>query len=72
MEHERWGTPVPSYVAGFAPDARPLDRGKPRDQVMRPWLSGDLNIVKLLTNPNLKGHGTILATNFLLGWCIET
>ena len=32
MEHERWGTPVPSYVAGFAPDARPLDRGKPRDQ----------------------------------------
>ena len=31
MEHERWGTPVPSYVAGFAPDARPLDRGKPRD-----------------------------------------
>ena len=39
---------------------------------MRPWLSGDSNIVKLLTNPNLKGHGTILATNFLLGWCIET
>lgn len=32
MEHERWGTPVPSYVAGFAPDARPLDRGKPRDE----------------------------------------
>ena len=31
MEHERWGTPVASYVAGLAPDARPLDRGKPRD-----------------------------------------
>jgi len=28
----RWGTPVPSYVAGLAPDARPLDRGKPRDE----------------------------------------
>ena len=32
VEHERWGTPVASYVAGFAPDARPLDRGKPRDE----------------------------------------
>ena len=32
MEHERWGTPVASYVAGLAPDARPLDRGKPRDE----------------------------------------
>ena len=32
VEHERWGTPVLSYVAGFAPDARPLDRGKPRDE----------------------------------------
>lgn len=32
MEHERWGTPVPSYVAGLPPDARPLDRGKPRDE----------------------------------------
>ena len=28
----RWGTPVASYVAGLAPDARPLDRGKPRDE----------------------------------------
>jgi hypothetical protein len=32
VEHERWGTPVASYVAGLAPDARPLDRGKPRDE----------------------------------------
>ena len=32
MEHERWGTPVASYVAGLTPDARPLDRGKPRDE----------------------------------------
>ena len=32
VEHERWGTPVASYVAGFAPNARPLDRGKPRDE----------------------------------------
>ena len=23
---------MPSYVAGLAPDARPLDRGKPRDE----------------------------------------
>jgi hypothetical protein len=30
--HKTGGTPVPSYVAGFAPDARPLDRGKPRDE----------------------------------------
>src|SRR5208283_37432 len=28
----RWGTPVASYVAGLTPDARPLDRGKPRDE----------------------------------------
>ena len=28
----RWGTPVASYVAELAPDARPLDRGKPRDE----------------------------------------
>ena len=28
----RWGTPVASYVAGLLPDARPLDRGKPRDE----------------------------------------
>jgi hypothetical protein len=32
VEHERWGTPVASYVAGLAPDARPLDQGKPRDE----------------------------------------
>ena len=32
MEHERWGTPVASYGAGLPPDARPLDRGKPRDE----------------------------------------
>jgi hypothetical protein len=32
VEHERWGTPVASYVAGLPPDARPLDRGKPRDE----------------------------------------
>ena len=32
VEHERWGTPVASYVAGLTPDARPLDRGKPRDE----------------------------------------
>ena len=32
MEHERWGTPVASYVARLPPDARPLDRGKPRDE----------------------------------------
>ena len=31
-EHERWGTPVASYVAELAPDARPLERGKPRDE----------------------------------------
>jgi hypothetical protein len=28
---QRWGTPVASYVAEPVPDARPLDRGKPRD-----------------------------------------
>jgi len=28
----RWGTPVASCVAGFAPDARPLDRGSPETQ----------------------------------------
>jgi hypothetical protein len=28
----RWGTPVASYVAGLPPNARPLDRGKPRDE----------------------------------------
>src|SRR5947209_19396578 len=28
----RWGTPVASYVAGSPPDARRLDRGKPRDE----------------------------------------
>ena len=32
MEHGRWGTPVASYGAGLPPDARPLDRGKPRDE----------------------------------------
>jgi hypothetical protein len=32
VEHERCGTPVASYVAGLPPDARPLDRGKPRDE----------------------------------------
>ena len=26
------GTPVAGYVAGLAPDAHPLDRGKPRDE----------------------------------------
>jgi hypothetical protein len=29
-------------------------------------VSGDSNFVKLLTNPNLKGYRTILATNLLL------
>ena len=28
----RWGTPVASYVAEHTPDARPLDRGQPRDE----------------------------------------
>jgi hypothetical protein len=28
----RWGTPVASYVARQPPDARPLDRGKLRDE----------------------------------------
>ena len=28
----RCGTPVISYVAGRQPDARPLDRGEPRDE----------------------------------------
>ena len=28
----RCGTPVASYVAGLPPDARPLGRGKPRDE----------------------------------------
>ena len=33
VEHERWGTPVASYVAGFPSGLlRPLDRGKPRDE----------------------------------------
>src|SRR4029077_17592627 len=32
VEHERWGTPLASYVAGLPPDARPLNRGKPRDE----------------------------------------
>jgi hypothetical protein len=31
-EHARWGTPAASYVAELWPDARPLDRGKPRDE----------------------------------------
>jgi hypothetical protein len=30
-------------------------------------VSGDSNPIKLLTNPNLKGYRTILATNLLLG-----
>jgi hypothetical protein len=29
---QRWGTPVASYVAEPVLDARPLDRGKPRDE----------------------------------------
>jgi hypothetical protein len=28
----RWGTPVASNVARLPSDARPLDRGKPRDE----------------------------------------
>jgi hypothetical protein len=32
-EHVGGEPPVASYVAGLAPDARPLDRGKPRDEV---------------------------------------
>ena len=29
---QRWGTPVASYVAELVLDARPLDRGKLRDE----------------------------------------
>jgi hypothetical protein len=32
VEYERRGTPVASYVARLPPVARPLDRGKPRDE----------------------------------------
>ena len=53
MEHERWGTPVASYVAGLAPDARPLDRGKPRDEDME---GGNQPADKSLINRRLSLH----------------
>src|SRR6185312_12763523 len=49
----RWGTPVASYVAGLSPDARPLDRGKPRDEDTE---GGTQSADKSLINRRLKLH----------------
>jgi hypothetical protein len=53
VEHERWGTPVASYVAGLPPDARPLDRGKPRDEDTE---GGSQPADKSLINRRLSPH----------------
>jgi hypothetical protein len=53
VEHERWGTPVASYVAGLLPDARPLDSGKPRDEDTE---GGNQSADKSLINRRLSLH----------------
>src|SRR6202040_3884743 len=52
-EHERWGTPVASYVAGLPPDTRPLDRGKPQDEDTE---GGTQPADKSLINRRLQPH----------------
>src|SRR5215469_8296409 len=49
----RWGTPVASYVARPQPDARPLDRGKPRDEHTE---GGNQPANKSLINRRLPPH----------------
>jgi hypothetical protein len=44
VEHERWGTPVASYVAGLAPDARPLETEESPETKTR----------KAVTNPRIR------------------
>jgi hypothetical protein len=63
VEHERWGTPVASYVAGLPSDARPLDRGKPRDEDTE---GGNQPADKSLINRRLSLHSQpCAATAFL-------
>jgi len=63
VEHERWGTPVASYVAGLTPDARPLDRGKPRDEDTE---GGNQPADKSLINRRLSLHSPPCAVLILL------
>jgi hypothetical protein len=63
VEHERWGTPVASYVAGLPPDARPLDRGKPRDEDTE---GGSQPADKSLINRRLSLHSQPCAAITLL------
>jgi hypothetical protein len=60
----RWGTPVASYVAGLSlPDARHLDRGKPRDEDTE---GGNQPADKSLINRRLSLHSQpCTATPFL-------
>jgi hypothetical protein len=62
VEHERWGTPVASYVAGLTPDARPLDRGKPRDEDTE---GGNQPADKSLINRRLSFHSQPCAATTL-------
>jgi hypothetical protein len=60
VEHERWGTPVASYVAGLTPDARPLDRGKPLDEDTE---GGSQPADKSLINRRLSLRSQLCATH---------
>jgi len=60
----RWGTPVPSYVARLPPDARPLDRGKPRDEDTE---CGNQPADKSLINRRLSLHSQPCTANVLTG-----
>ena len=59
----RWGTPVASCVAGLAPDARPLDRGKPRDEDTE---GGNQSADKSLINRRLKLRSQLCAAKAFL------
>ena len=64
----RWGTPVASYVAGLAPDARPLDRGKPRDEDTE---GGNQPADKSLINRRLSLRSQLCAAiTFLADGCL--
>ena len=59
----RWGTPVANYVAGLPPVARPLDRGKPRDEDTE---GGNQPADKSLINRRLSLHSQPCAAMPLL------
>ena len=57
---QRWGTPVASYVAELVLDARPLDRGKPRDENTE---GGSQPADKSLINRRLSLHPLLCAAS---------